>query len=155
MVIHAESAGPSLDPVNAALDPVNPYTNPAQKFHFSVDSFGEVFTDIEGRDGSGLTFRASFDMPDPDAPSVPLHEEWILSNDRIYWGNGVYDMLFYNGLLLDADVAEVDVSSVEIHDGTPWAQYVDEKPSQVLVFRNPLQFALHPWYNVEELCAAP
>jgi len=57
-------------------------------------------------------------MPPADAPSVRLHEPWILANDRIYWRNGVYDMLFYNGLLLDADAAEVDPKSVVIDDRT-------------------------------------
>jgi hypothetical protein len=66
----------------------------------------------------------------------------------------VYDLLFYNGSLLDADVVEADPRSLVISDNTPWASFVDATPAQVLVFREPLQFVLHPWYNVEELCSA-
>jgi len=62
-------------------------------------------------------------------------------------------MLFYNGLLLDADVVAVDPRSVVIDDRTIWSGFIDPTPTQVLVFRNPLQFVLHPWYNVEELAA--
>lgn len=81
-----------------------------------------------------------------------LSAEWILSNDRIYWRNGVYDRLLYNGLRLDADVVEVDPQSAIIDDRTSWAQFVDATPLQVAVFRKPLQFAVNPWYNVEERC---
>jgi hypothetical protein len=62
-------------------------------------------------------------------------------------------MLFYNGLLLDADVTEADLKSVVISDRTDWSGFIDPAPTQVLVFRSPLQFVLHPWYNVEELAA--
>jgi hypothetical protein len=42
---------------------------------------------------------------------------------------------------------------VVIVDRTIWSGFVDPTPTQVVVFRNPLQFVLHPWYNVEELAA--
>jgi hypothetical protein len=93
-------------------------------------------------------------MPMDSAPSVSLQGKWVLENDRVYWRNGVYDELFSNGLLLDADVAEVDLRSVTVSDNTSWSQYVDMTPSQVLVFRNPLEFVLQPWKNVEERCLA-
>jgi hypothetical protein len=92
-------------------------------------------------------------MPAAKAPSVRLHEPWVLANDRIYWRNGVYDMLFYNGLLLDADAAEVDPKLVMIDDRSIWSGFIDPAPTQVVVFRNRLQFVLHPWFNVEELAA--
>jgi hypothetical protein len=99
-------------------------------------------------------FHVDFPMPAAGAPVVPLHEQWVLANDRVYWGNGVYDLLFYNGSLLEADVVEADPRSLVIRDHTPWASFVDATPAQVLVFRKPLQIVLHPWYNVEELCSA-
>jgi hypothetical protein len=43
---------------------------------------------------------------------------------------------------------------VIVSDNTPWTQYIDTTPSQVLVFRSPLEFVLQPWKNVEERCAA-
>jgi hypothetical protein len=95
-----------------------------------------------------------FALPAPQAPVVRLHEPWVLANDRVYWRNGVYDSVSYNGALLAADVVEADPKSLVIHDHTPWARFVDSPPSQVLVFRKPLQFVLQPWYNAEELCSA-
>ena len=91
-------------------------------------------------------------MPSADAPAVSLRKDWILANDRIYWRNGIYDRLLYNGLLLDAKVVDVNPESAEIDDNTIWAEFVDETPVQIAVIRNPLQFVIRPWYNAEELC---
>jgi hypothetical protein len=141
MVVDADSSTFSLDPYNLFTPPTGfAYTNNAGLLEGSIQ-----YLDTTEK------FSFAFAMPTADAPSVKLHEPWILANDRIYWRNGVFDLLFYNGLLLDADVAEVDSHSVVITDRTSWSQFIDPTPTQVLVFRNPLQFVLHPWFNVEEL----
>jgi hypothetical protein len=143
MVIDVDSSSSSLDPYNLFTPPtVFAYTNVAGRLEGAIQ-----YLDTTEK------FSFAFGMPPENAPSVRLHEPWILANDRVYWRNGVYDMLFYNGLLLGADVAEVDPRSVVIADRTIWSGFIDPTPTQVLVFRNPLQFVLHPWYNVEELAA--
>jgi hypothetical protein len=141
MVVDVNSSSPTLDPYNLFTPPTD--------FEYANDK-GRLEGLIKNLD-STEKFSFAFDLPAANAPSVKLHEPWILANDRIYWRNGVYDMLFYNGLLLDADVAEVDPRSVVVDDRTSWSRFIDPTPTQVVVFRNPLQFVLHPWYNVEEL----
>jgi len=143
MVVDVDSSSASLDPYNLFTPPTGfAYANNAGRLEGSIQ-----YLDTSEK------FSFAFGMPPAKAPSVRLHEPWILANDRVYWRNGVYDMLFYNGLLLDADVAEVDPRSVVIDDRTSWSNFIDPAPTQVLVFRNRLQFVLHPWYNVEELAA--
>jgi hypothetical protein len=145
MVVDVNSNSPSFDPFNLFTPPTG--------FAYANNK-GRLEGSIQNLDATSK-FSFAFQMPPADAPSVKLHEKWILANDRIYWRNGVYDMLFYNGLLLDADVAQVDPRSVTLDDRTNWSQFIDPVPTQVLVFRNPLRFVLHPWYNVEELASAP
>jgi hypothetical protein len=145
MVVDVDSSGASLNPVDLFTPPT--------VMDYGVQN-GKIAADIKQEDGSTDKFSVEFPMPAASAPVVRLHEPWILANDRVYWSNGVYDLLFYNGSLLDADVVEADPRSLVISDNTPWASFVDATPAQVLVFRKPLQFVLHPWYNVEELCAA-
>jgi hypothetical protein len=141
MVVDLDSSSPSLDPYRLFTPPTGfTYANNAGQLEGAIQ-----YLDTTGK------FSFAFGMPAADAPSVKLHEPWILANDRIYWRNGVYDMLFYNGLLLDAEAVEVDPGSVVINDRTIWSGFIDPTPTQVIVFRNPLQFVLHPWYNVEEL----
>ena len=148
MVIDVDSSGASLNPVDL-------FTPPAPIFTYDLLE-GRLSADIWRVEDNAVApkFSVAFDMPMDSAPSVSLQGKWVLENDRIYWRNGVYDELFSNGLLLDADVAEVDLRSVTVSDNTSWSQYVDMTPSQVLVFRNPLEFVLQPWKNVEERCLA-
>jgi hypothetical protein len=148
LVVDVDSSGASLNPV----DLFTPPTVIDYRLHH-----GRITADIKRSAGGGSVsdkFFVDFDMPAPGASVVRLHEPWILANDRVYWRNGVYDLIFYNGSLLEADVVEVDPRSLTVRDHTPWANFVDATPVQVLVFRKPLQFFLHPWYNVEELCSA-
>jgi hypothetical protein len=149
MVVDVDSSGASLNPVDLFTPPT------ALDYRLQR---GRIIADIKrtAEDGSvSDKFFVDFPMPAPNAPVVRLHEPWTLANDRVYWRNGVYDLLFYNGSLLDADVVEADPKSLVIRDHTPWSSFVNPTPAQVLVFRKPLQFVLHPWYNVEELCRAP
>jgi hypothetical protein len=148
MVVDVDSSGPSLNPVDLFTPPT--------VMDYRLQN-GRITADIKRTVQGGSVsdkFFVDFGMPAPSASAVRLHEPWILANDRIYWRNGVYDSLFYNGSLLEADVVAADTGSLTIRDQTPWARFVDAAPVEVLVFRKPLQFVLHPWYNVEELCAA-
>lgn len=148
MVIDVDSSGASLNPVDLFTPPAPIFSYDRQDDRLSADIWR--FED----NAVAPKFSVELDMPPAEAPSVSLQDKWVLENDRIYWRNGVYDELLYNGLLLDADVAEVDPRSVTVFDNTPWSQYINTTPSQVLVFRNPLEFVLQPWKNVEELCLA-
>ncbi len=148
MVIDVDSSGASLNPVDL-------FTPPAPVFNYYLQN-GRLSADIWQVEDNAVApkFSVAFDMPTAAAQSVALRDTWVLENDRIYWRNGVYDELLYNGLLLDAAVAEVDPRSVTVSDNTLWSQYIDTTPSQVLVFRTPLEFVLQPWKNVEERCSA-
>ena len=145
MVVGVESGGPSLNPVEG-------FTPPSWVFNYSVNEGEPLIANILGLSG---WFNLSFEIPGPSEANVELERDWILANDRVYWRNGVYDRLLYNGLLLDAVVVEVNPGSAVIDDQTIWAQFVDKTPLQIAVFRNPLEFVINPWFNVEELCLPP
>lgn len=147
MVIDVNSNAPSLNPFDL-------WTAPSG-FEYVLQN-GSISADIKA-DPAGLVdkFFVEFDTSSANEHPVSLRKDWILANDRIYWRNGVYDRLQYNGLLLDADVVEVNPGSAVIDDNTPWANFVDETPVQIAVIRNPLQFVIRPWFNVEERCLSP
>jgi hypothetical protein len=144
-----------VDSSSQSLNPVDLFTPPTPMDYRVED--GKLVADIKRTAADGSLegkFYVEFGLPAPNAPVVRLHDPWLLANDRVYWRNGVYDLVSYNGALLAGDVVEADPKSLVIKDDTSWSQFVDATPSQVLVFRKPLQFVLHPWYNVEELCSA-
>jgi len=144
MVVDVNSDAPSLNPYDGSTLPT--------QFEYEAQGgilIADIKTDLGGQVDK---FFVEFDMPSAGAPAVSLRKDWILANDRIYWRNGIYDRLLYNGLLLDAKVVEVNPESAAIDDNTIWAEFVDETPVQIAVFRNPLEFVIRPWYNAEELC---
>jgi hypothetical protein len=144
LVIDVNSNSPSLDPYNGMTPPTEfSYSNSAGVLEASISS-------IEGLSKFNIEFEY-----EEKASEVRLDEQWILSNDRVYWRNGVYDRLLYNGSLMSAHVTEIDPSTVAIVDNSLWANYVDKIPLQLAVIGNPLQFVINPWYNAEELCFAP
>jgi hypothetical protein len=147
MVIDVNSDVPSLNPYDL-------WTAPSGFEYMFQDN--NLSADIKA-DPAGLVdkFFIEFDLPLAEMQPASLREDWILANDRIYWRNGVYDRLQYNGLLIDADVVEVNPKTAVIDDDTEWAAFVDETPVQIAIFRNPLQFVIRPWYNVEERCLSP
>jgi hypothetical protein len=148
MVIDVDSSSASLNPVDLFTPPAPVFNYDQQGGRLSADIWRFANNTVEPK------FSVAFDLPPDSAPGVQLQESWILENDRVYWTNGVYDELLYDGLLLDADAVEVDPRSVAVVDNSQWSQYVNATPDQVLVFRNPLEFVLRPWKNVEERCSA-
>lgn len=137
MVVEAQSSGPSLDPVNL-------FTQPADRFTYTVAD-GVIALDIEA-DGHG--FRARIPIPAEARRARPTFE-WTEANNRIYWGNGVYDRIYYDGLQFDGAMKRIRRNEVTIDDGSRWAPYVE--PIEVLVFENRLEFIASPWFNLDQL----
>jgi hypothetical protein len=102
----------------------------------------------------GGRFRSVCRKPDAGRP-VRAAPEWIEANDYIYWLNGICDRTFYDAGLANARVVQLDPASVEIHDGTRWGDMVEPTPRHVLVFQEAIEFAMSPWWNVDETPPAP
>ena len=77
--------------------------------------------------------------------------EWVEANDYIYWRNGICDRTLYDGALANASTRSLDVTRVEIDDETRWRRWVDPVPRHVIVFDDALEFAVSPWWNVDEI----
>lgn len=140
MVIGVATEGPSLDVVNL-------FTPAAERFSYTVDAGGVATTGITQ---GTLSFDASFPVPDMSACDQPIAYSWARSNDRIYFSNGVYDQGLYNGTVLEAKVAVVDPHEIDIQSATPWSEFMDSDPLEVLAFCGPQEYRIMPWFNLEE-----
>jgi hypothetical protein len=144
MVLEAQSDSFSLDPVNL-------FTQPADVFEYAVED-GVIRVDVQA---PGTSFQATIPLPQrPRYRATTL--EWAEANNLIYWGNGVADKIYYNGLTYDTQVRRVPNRTVTISDDTAWAEYL--RLAQVLVYQNELEFIASPWNNLnqlEEEAAAP
>ena len=137
MVIEAQSSGGSLDPVHL-------FTPPADRFTYTATD-GVLDVDLAAE---GHSFHASIPLAGAPRRAHPTLE-WSEANNRIYWSNGVYDRIYYNGLQFDTAMIDVPRKRVTIDDGSRWAPFVE--PIGVLAFQNRLEFIASPWFNLDEL----
>lgn len=134
MVVDARSSTRSMDPVDVLT--------PASTVKYVPGNI--VIGDAPD------AFTVQFD-PAETGPRVASAPEWNSANDYIYWGNGICDRTFYDGGLAAANQESLDVSNISISDHTRWAKFVDPAPHQVLIFRNPIEFVVAPWSNLNDL----
>jgi hypothetical protein len=131
---------------SGSMDPISIVTRAGEATYVRTD---DRLT-LAVRSADGNTFRAECRIPD-GAERVRADPEWVEANDLIYWLNGICDRTFYDAGLANAPSVQLDLSDVEIHDATGWRQLVDPEPRHVIVFEEAIEFAMSPWWNIDEL----
>jgi len=139
MVVEAQADAGSLDSVDL-------FTQPAEVTHREEgDTLASVAASDEGgRFESTITNRER-------GPLVDLHGEWVEANDYIYWRSGVCDRTFYDSGLARPTARLVEDTQIKWTDTTRWNGIVRGEPRHVIVFENAIEFAMSPWWNVDEL----
>jgi hypothetical protein len=139
LVVEAQADAPSIDSVNL------------------LTRRGEVTHGLEGGAlassvvaGDGRRFVSSC-RDHETGPAVRVAPEWIEANDYIYWLNGICDRTFYDSGLANPSVRRVDPANVAIQDDTRWGALVAPDPKHVVVFENAIEFAMSPWWNLDEM----
>jgi hypothetical protein len=98
----------------------------------------------------GGRFQSLCRKPEGGAP-VRAAPEWVEANDYIYWLNGICDRTFYDAGLANARMRMLETSEVQIDDATSWGKRVDPTPRHILVFEDSIEFAMSPWWNIDEV----
>lgn len=131
---------------SGSMDPVAIISRAGEVRH---ERSGEALA-TEVVSAAGTRFRSVVSKADGGQP-VRATAEWIEANDYIYWLNGICDRTFYDGGLANARITQLDRAEVEIHDDTRWGRMVQPIPRHVIVFEEAIEFAMSPWWNVDEL----
>jgi hypothetical protein len=96
--------------------------------------------------------EASFNVPMVTTMDrISLADDWVHSHDKVLWKKGVYDNVYYNGGLWNAQVVPVDSEQAVISQVTPWSAFTSKSPFEVLFFDADIVFISNPWYNLEEI----
>lgn len=138
MIVEAQADAGSMDPIHIV-------TRAGEVKHEVADGWltSEVLS------AAGTRFQAHY-RNDPGGPPVRAAPEWVEANDYIYWLNGVCDRTFYDAGLANARARRIDLADVKIEDDTRWSRLVDPTPRHVVVFENPIDFSMSPWWNLDE-----
>jgi len=98
---------------------------------------------------SDFSFVASIPFFDDDLETETLNLSWLLSHDRHYALNGIYDYFIcddslYNMEAISTDPNDVDISSME----SEWFIFINEKPFESMIVREKVGCIVRPWYNL-------
>jgi hypothetical protein len=83
--------------------------------------------------------------------SVRAAAEWVEANDFIYWLSGICDRTFYDAGLANARIRQLDPSEFSIKDDSFWGRFADPIPRHVIVFDDAIEFAISPWWNLDDM----
>lgn len=131
-----------------SLDPVDLFTQPAE--YFTYTQRPDRFIETSVRD-AGAFLNINFPLPVEKQFNRRLNSKWVQANDKVYWLNGIYDRLLYNGGVLDAAIAKVNLKDLSFVNNTPWAHFVEAQPIELLVFAEKQDYQIQAWFNMEEI----
>jgi len=139
LVVEAQTEQGTMDPVEIVVRPGRvSYTETDGRLAMTVGSDGDT------------EFTAELARP-TDGPKVQASHQWVTANDYIYWRNGVCDRTFYDAGLANPSARGVSPDEVQITNTTPWARFLDPVPRSVVVFDKAIEFAISPWWNIDDL----
>lgn len=139
LVIEAQADAGSIDSVNL-ITKAKEVTHVEQ--HGSLDSV--AVAEDGGRFSSSCRSRES-------GPVARIAAEWIEANDYIYWLSGVCDRTFYDSGMARPTARLVEPTNLTIQDTTRWGKKVLPEPKHVIVYENAIEFAMSPWWNLDDL----
>ena len=87
------------------------------------------------------------------APKINVAGSWVHSHDRVLWEKGIYDDVYYNGGLWDAQLIPVDAGDVVYMQDASWADLISDNPFEVFYFDSDFHLVSSPWKNIEEINA--
>jgi hypothetical protein len=141
---HVETTSGGID-VEQILKP------PAETFNVTTDN-KELSMHIKSH-GIDVNIAVPF-ITSPERTRLAVADEWVFAHDKIFWGKGVFDGIFYDGSLWNArliPVIEETDGEVRVQQETPWADFVAKTPFQAFFFESDVVFVSNPWQNIEEL----
>lgn len=145
LVIQAAAATLTADSVNLVVPP-------EPVFHELEPGAIVSFVGVEDP-GSGAVeeyFSSRIDWPQPAGNNVSFAREFVAANDYIFWGNAVADRGLYNSSVHNRDAARIPPADLSLVDNSRWSAYTDPEPVHTLVYRNPLEITVSPWWNLDE-----
>jgi len=150
-----ETGAPRFLVVQAAAetisaDPVNLLTFGEPVSHTLEDGEVRSYVGEPGADGTeNLYFRSAFPWPGAQPVLSGFAREFVAANDFIFWGNAVADRGVFNGTVYARDAELIPLEDLRIEDQSRWAGYIKPEPRHALIYRNPLEIIISPWWNLQ------
>lgn len=145
LVVQAAAANFTADPVNGLVPP-EPVLHEVELGNLT--SFVGV-TD-EATHIVDVYFSSAIQWPQPPETHVNFAREFVVTNDYIFWGNAVADRGLYNASVHNRPAARIPDGAVKLLDNSRWSRYIGAEPVHTVVYLNPLDIVVSPWWNLDE-----
>lgn len=135
---------------NFSADPVNLLTPPEPVSHTLQGDQVVSYVGVENANGvQDVYFRSAFDLQGENRQLRGFDRQFVAANDFIYWGNGVADRGVFNGTVYARDAQIIPASQLTLEDNSRWASYINPAPRHALIYQNPLEIVISPWWNLD------
>ncbi len=134
-----------------SADSVNLLTPPEPVSHIlkidAIDSYVGVVDKATGEESTYFSSRIRW----PQLPEslVSFHREFVAANDYIFWGNGVADRGLHNATVHNRNAVFIESDQISLVDNSRWSEYINAAPVHTVVYRNPLDIVISPWWNLD------
>lgn len=144
LVVQAAAETISADSVNL-LTPPEPVSHALEPD--AISSYVGVVD--EKTEEESLYFSSRINWPQQPEMLVRFHREFAAANDFIFWGNAVADRGLHNATVHNRSAVLITGKEITITDKSRWAQYIKPEPVHTVVYRNPLDIVISPWWNLD------
>jgi hypothetical protein len=131
---------------SGSLDSVNLLTRKGEATHTHED--GILESRVVAADGGQFSSRLE---ALEDGTPVRIAPEWVQANDYIYWMNGICDRTFYDSGMANPRARQLPTAGAKIEDTTGWGRLVTPEPRNIIVYEDAIEFAMSPWWNLDEM----
>jgi hypothetical protein len=144
LVVQAAAETISADSVNLLTlpEPVSHVLEPD-----AISSYVGVVDEVTKEES--LYFSSHINWPQQQETLVSFHREFAAANDYIFWGNAVADRGLHNATVHNRSAVLITGKEITITDKSRWSQYIRPEPVHSVVYRNPLDIVISPWWNLD------
>jgi hypothetical protein len=144
LVVQAAAESISADSVNL-LTPPEPVSHLLEPD--AISSYVGVVDEFSHDER--LYFASRINWPQSPESLVTFHREFAAANDYIFWGNAVADRGLHNASVHNRSAVLITGAQIEVTDNSRWSQYIRSEPVHTVVYRNPLDIVISPWWNLD------
>lgn len=144
LVIQAAAESISADSVNLLTFP-EPVSH--ARIPNGIASYVGVVDETSGSES--LYFSSHIQWPQPEGIRARFTREFVVANDFIFWGNAVADRGLYNATVYNRDAVRIADEAIALQDSSRWAEFIGAKPVHTVLYLNPLEIVISPWWNLD------
>ncbi len=144
LVIQAAAENLTVDSVNLVVPP-EPVSHDLSAD--AIESYVGVVDEETGEES--LYFSSRINWPQSPQVNVRFARQFVAANDYIFWGNAVADRGLYNGTVHNRPAALITGDEISFIDRSRWAAFIKPEPVHTVVYVNPLEIVISPWWNLD------